>query len=405
MTLLHPRPFPPSASIPSEPLIPGFFAGGFECSSHRLGNGRRLCLAESTRHIEFADADYARLATAGIRVARDGLSWPAIEPRPGRRDFAAVLRCVRAARRHGVRVIWDLLHFGWPDDLDVFTPAFVDRFASLARDFAMLLSDESEAVPWICPVNEISFLAWAGGDVAFFNPHVHGRGFELKCQLVRASIAAIDAVRDVEPATRIVIHDPAFHVVAAPDRPEDEEAAEASRLLQFQGCDLLTGRIWPQLGGAPECLDVLGINFYPWNQWAFGNALHPGHPIRYGEPGFRPLHRILVEWQARYERPAYVGETGCEGDDRARWLRTACDEVAIARALGADIQGICLYPIVDFPGWDDDRTCRNGLWGDADASGARPVFEPMHDELQRQQRRFAIEPEANDARDATDHSG
>jgi hypothetical protein len=36
-------------------------------------------------------------------------------------------------------------------------------------------------------------------------------------------------------------------------------------------------------------------------------------------------------------------------------------EVKIARSLGVPIQGVCLYPILDHPGWDDDRYCPNGL--------------------------------------------
>ena len=179
------------APAAAAPLFPGFFAGGFECSSHRVASGRRLDMPSATRHVEFADADYRRLVDSGIVVARDGFAWHRVEPPPGRRDFSSVLPLVRAARRAGVRVIWDLLHFGWPDDLDIFTPAFVDRFAALARDFAVLLADEQDGTPWISPVNEISFLSWAGGDVAAINPGAHGRGFELKCQLVRASVAAM----------------------------------------------------------------------------------------------------------------------------------------------------------------------------------------------------------------------
>ncbi len=379
------------------PLVPGFFAGGFECSTHRLRSGRRLDLATSTRHVEFADADYRRLAEQGIRVARDGFAWHRIETTPHRRDFSSVVPLVRAARRHGVRVIWDLLHFGWPDGIDIFTPQFVDRFAAFARDAARLLVHEGDEPPWICPVNEISFLAWAGGDVAAFNPFVECRGFELKCQLVRASIAAIEAVRSVVREARFVIHDPAFHVAAAPDRPEEVEAAETSRQLQFQACDLLAGLEWPQLGGRPDYLDVIGVNYYPWNQWTFGTPRQPAQRILPDDPRYKPMADLFVEWSERYRRPIYIGETGCEGDARGAWLRTVCDEVAVAIARGADINGVCLYPIVDFAGWDNDRHCQNGFWGYADDAGHRGVHEPLAAELRRQQRRFADPDDDADA--------
>lgn len=34
---------------------------------------------------------------------------------------------VRAARDVGMQVIWDSPHFGWPDDLNVFSPDFIWR--------------------------------------------------------------------------------------------------------------------------------------------------------------------------------------------------------------------------------------------------------------------------------------
>ena len=375
---------------PHDELFPGFFVAGFECSSHRLRSGRRLDLLESTQHVRHADADYRRLSSNGIRCAREGLNWPAIEWKPGRYDFSSVMPVLQAAQRQGTRVVWDVMHFGWPDDVDVFKPAFVDRIVALARRFAMLLADSGAATnaPWISPVNETSFLSWAGGDVAAFNPFEHGRGFELKCQLVRATIGIIEACRDVDPATRFVHHDPAFHV--SPERFEDDAACEGTRLAQFQALDLLTGRQWPQLGGREDYIDVIGVNYYPWNQWTFGSSLYPSRLVPLGDPAYRPLSSILIEWHARYGRPVYVGETGCEGDQRASWLRYVCDEVRIARDHGAVVEGVCLYPIVNFPGWDDDRHCENGLWDYANAEGHREVHGPMARELEMQQRRFDL---------------
>ena len=64
--------------------------GGFECSSHRNSQGRRLDLIEATRHDEFAEADYARMAEIGMRTARDGVRWHLIETEPYRYDFRAL---------------------------------------------------------------------------------------------------------------------------------------------------------------------------------------------------------------------------------------------------------------------------------------------------------------------------
>lgn len=46
---------------------------------------------------------------------------------------------------------------------DVFSAAFVDRFARFAGAFARLHLAEIGRPPMVCPINEISFLAWVGG--------------------------------------------------------------------------------------------------------------------------------------------------------------------------------------------------------------------------------------------------
>jgi len=60
-----------------------------------------------------------------------------------------------------------------------------------------------------------------------------------------------------------------------------------------------------------------------------------------------------------------------------------CKEVLMAIAQGVPVECICLYPIVNHPGWDDDRHCHNGLFDYPDASGHRPAFAPLADEIAR----------------------
>ena len=69
----------------------------------------------------------------------------------------------------------------------------------------------------------------------------------------------------------------------------------------------------------------------------------------------------------------------------------------MARERGADLHGICLYPIVNFPGWDNDRHCENGLWDYAGDDGHRAICEPFAVELKAQQRRFATLERGSDA--------
>ncbi|HEU4767680.1 MAG TPA: hypothetical protein VFS77_09905, partial [Pyrinomonadaceae bacterium] len=214
--------------------------------------GRRLDLIAATRHDEFALEDYGRLQQVGIRTARDGVRWHLIEKNSARFDFSSLVPMLRAARETQTQVIWDLLHYGWPDGLNVWGASFIDRFARFARATASVILEETGSPIFVTPVNEISFVAWGGGDAGFLNPFGRHRGPELKAQLVRASIAAIQAVKEVDPRARICHAEPIIHIAVDPDYPEEAEAAEAYRQSQFQAWDMLGGRLCPEFGGRPE---------------------------------------------------------------------------------------------------------------------------------------------------------
>ena len=232
-------------------LFKSFFIGGFECSTHRRRDGKRLDLIAATGHDVNAEADYRMLAEHGIRTVRDGLRWHLIETAPGRYDWSSFLPMLRAARDANTQVIWDLAHWGWPDDLDIWEPAFIDRFARFVRAVARIVRDETAAVPFYVPVNEISFWSWAGGTVGYISPLARRRGSELKAILVQAAIAAIEAVHEIDPRAQIVHAEPAIHVAPRSDRRQDINGARNYTLAQFEALDLLSGHIRPELGGKP----------------------------------------------------------------------------------------------------------------------------------------------------------
>jgi beta-glucosidase/6-phospho-beta-glucosidase/beta-galactosidase len=361
-----------------------FFLGGFECSTHRLRSGKRLDLIDSTGHDRFADADYRRLKSVGIETARDGVRWHLVETSPRRYNFSSVLPLLRAARRNGVQVIWDLCHYGWPDDIDLFSVQFVRRFTAFAREFARVVVAETDGVPYFAPVNEISFFSWAAGEVGYLNPFNFGRGDELKAQLVRANISAIDAIRGVCSEARIVQVDPLVNVIAEPTMSFHEiERAEAHSRAIYDSWDMVVGRKCPETGGREDYLDILGANYYVHNQWIYNGCF-----VERSHPQYRPLHDLLAEWYQRYERPVFIAETGIEDDRRPEWLSYVCDEVIAALQAGVPIEGICLYPIVNHAGWDDERHCHNGLWDYCNDCGEREVYTPLAHELARQRARI-----------------
>lgn len=379
-------------AIPRTPVFQSFFAGGFECSTHRIRSGRRLDLVAATHHDKFALQDYKRFQNVGLRVAREGLRWHLVEKIPGHYDFSTALPIVRAAGATGTQVVWDLCHFGWPDHLDIFKPEFVSGLANYGAAFAKWLRSETDAPGFFVPVNEISFFSWAAGDEGSIFPFATGRGFELKTHLVRAAIQAMESIWTVIHDARFVHVDPIIHVIAALKRPEDKPDAEAYRLSQFQSWDMLSGRLCPELGGHKKYLDIIGVNFYPHNQWFYNlkgfRRIRRFTPISRHHPSYRPFRQMLSEVYERYHHPIFIAETGSENRARAGWFRYVCQETQAAVANGVPVHGMCLYPILNHPGWLDNRHCYNGLWDYPERNGNREIYQPLARELKRWQKVF-----------------
>jgi hypothetical protein len=72
---------------------------------------------------------------------------------------------------------------------------------------------------------------------------------------------------------------------------------------------------------------------------------------------------LLSEVFDRYDRPMILSETSHFGAGRARWIAEVAEEVSLARAMGVPMEGICIYPIIDRPDWEDpSHWHHSGLW-------------------------------------------
>jgi hypothetical protein len=344
-----------------------FMMGGFECSSHRRRDGRRLDLIAATAHDRHAREDYFQLGGYGIRTVRDGVRWHLVEPVMSKREWSSLDTMLDAARATGTQVIWDLLHYGWPDWTNPFDADFVEAFAAFAEAAARRIGPGGH----YCPINEISFLAWAGGEVACLNPFVNGRGEELKQALCKAAIAATRRIRSVDPDAVIVACEPLIAVHPVDESEEARDRADGWNRAQYDAVDCLLGRRYPEFGGSETGLNAIGLNYYPQNQWL---DLRPDDDLV--AENRLPLSTLLVAAGRHFELPVFIAETGCENDDRAPWLRMVLSECNAAAAVGHPVLGVCLYPILDHPGWDDDRVCRNGLLCGY-SMPPRPAHEPL----------------------------
>ncbi|MGH2351309.1 MAG: cupin domain-containing protein [Chloroflexota bacterium] len=344
-------PAPPLTVRPA--LFPSFFIGGFECSTHVTVEGHRLDVVAATQHDVQAREDYALCRAAGIRAVREAARWPRID-RQGTLDLDEVRRLARLGREVGLTQVWDLMHYGYPDDLDPFSEAFVERFATYARAVATVVREETAGPTYYTPVNEISYCAWAGGEVAYMAPFGRGRGGEYKRVLVRAAIAAGNAIWDVDPEAQMVSVDPLVRVHAPTGLPDLEADAEHFNYRAiFEAFDLLAGRLEPELGGSRRHLGVVGLNYYAGNQWTLPTPEQPQRFLTWDDPAWVPLSDLLVEVQGRYGGPLMLAETGAAGTERPAWLAHLVQEVQRALDHGVDLQAICWYPVVTSPDWED----------------------------------------------------
>ena len=359
--------------------------GGFEGADHVNGHGQPLDMAEASGHMARLDEDHRRAAAAGLRCVRESIGWRLCEDAGGRIDLSRALRIQASAQRHGLQVLWTLMHYGLPGDLSLHDDAMIPRLARFAGEVARLLGPGSASssgttphdtpahAPVYTPVNEISFLAWAASDTGLLFPPngpsqpaagedtARTSGYIVKRRLVRAALAAMQAMRQVDPRARFLHVEPLVHVVAPADRPDLQAQADMVRSWQWQAWDLLCGRLEPDLGGSPDSLDLLGVNHYHSSQW---ETLSEARLDWFGRDSRRaPFASLLAEAWQRYGRPLVVAETSHVGVGRAAWLHDIAAEVRQARAAGVPVQGLCLYPLVDRPDWQDSTDWhRSGVW-------------------------------------------
>jgi beta-glucosidase/6-phospho-beta-glucosidase/beta-galactosidase len=373
-------------------MFRSFFFAGYEGTTTSNLNREWIDQVAATQHDQFADDDYRRLREVGLHAAREAIRWPLVD-HDGRHDFSSVLPFVAASRRHRVEVIWDLFHYGYPHDLDPFTARFVERFAGYCHAAARFIRREMDGPYYFTPVNEPSFFAWAGGEVGRFAPHCYGRGPELKVALIRAAIAGINAIRSVLPDARIVNVDPICRVVAPSDHFDPHaHAHDFNHRAVFEAWDMLCGRTMPELGGSPDHLDIVGVNYYWTNQWEIGRE---ECPLAFDDPRRMPLAKLLRRVWKRYRSEILLTETSHADEMRPIWLNVVAHECEKLLDEGVPLRGVCLYPILGMPEWHDPTLwARMGLWDlvrDGDTL-QREIYSPMLDALraaQRLERKFA----------------
>jgi beta-glucosidase/6-phospho-beta-glucosidase/beta-galactosidase len=380
-------------------LFPTFFMAGFECSTFVWKDKQRKDFVALTGHDRELESDYKRLSELGIGVVREAVRWPLVDQGQGRYDWSTVDPFLEALRRHNLSPIWDLCHYGFPDDFDPFDPAHQERYVNYCRAAAEYLIAGTEGPHYFTPLNEITFFSAACTDMGWMYPFAKGKYAEMKRTLCAMAIRAVQAIREVDPGARMVHVDPIVHAVPPDDRPDlADEAWQHAYEEAYEAWDMLAGKRHPELGGAPEILDVVGVNVYHFSQ-AQMNEDKSREVLGPRDPRRKPLGELLQFAWERYHRPIIIGETSGYQDKRAEWLTMTMEESLRALNSGVDLQGVCLYPCVDIPDWNSGEMAQIGIYDLKDTEACERVpcdayIEELHRWQQILDHPQHVEPDA-----------
>ena len=370
-------------------IFPTFFISGFECSTFLWRDKNRRNLIQETQHDIKAEEDYRLLRSLGIAVSREGIPWPLVD-KNGRYDFSCIDPMIDALNKFQILPIWDLCHYGYPDDLDPFSEDFCLRFAKYCSAVAEYVVPKIKGPHYFTPINEITFFSFCGGEWGWVAPYKNTKEdrFKLRVNLCKAAIAGVKAIREIEPNARMVHIDPLVQVVAPIDRPDlAEDAYQETYVDTFVAWDILAGRQFPKLGGSPQILDIIGANNYSFGQMEYRDH-GPHAALAPDDPRIKPLCELLNFVWERYKRPMIIGETSGMKEGRTAWLKDVMEESLAAVNSGIDLHAICLFPAVDMPDWHTGEWLHNGICDLEDHGGdlKRIPHQPYIDELRRWQK-------------------
>ncbi|MBX9448923.1 MAG: family 1 glycosylhydrolase [Taibaiella sp.] len=320
-----------------------FWMAGFECSDQLNCFGDRVDLLAATGHIDHIEKDYQLLEDFKITTVREGVQWSRVERQPYCYDWSRVKKTIQAAGKKNIQVLWDLCHFGYPDDLSPLHPHFCKRFIAFAQAFVHMYRS---ICPYgnliLTPVNEVNFISWLGGEAGATSPYTQKYGWQVKYNLMQAYIEAVKAMKDLDNNIIILTTEPLINII--PEDVNDTTIAAARRKNeeQFQMLDILCGYICPELGGSPDLVDIVGCNYYHNNQWLFPSEKHLDWRYASGIKGYKNLSELCREVAERYGRPIVIAETSYEGADKNLWMHMITEECKKNNEAGHRIMG-CLH--------------------------------------------------------------
>jgi beta-glucosidase len=321
-------------------------------------------VAESTGHIARWREDFRLLRSCGVEELRYPVRWHRVEREPGEFDWTQTDEMLGYARAIGLRTIVDLVHHtSYPRWLGSFAdPAFGPALLRYVRSFAERYP-ETEAYTIF---NEPFTTFLLCGHEGIWQHQFRGTtGFVAVARNVMPALTAASRIcRELLPEARHVHVEVCEHHTAS--SAEGEEYADYANDRRFLLTDLFLGRPIDDRrpfaaeihasGGRdlldlePGHIDVLGLDYYAHNQWAWHSpgvgTTCPPAPV--------PFSELIAEYHGRYGLPCIVGETNIRGcaSDRATWLKYTLEQCERARDAGIPLEGYCWFPFVDSCDWN-----------------------------------------------------
>ena len=180
------------------------------------------------------------------------------------------------------------------------------------------------------PINEITFFGFMGGEwgwaAPFRNTRRTGTRFASPCAPPTSRPSRRFARSIPRPAWSTSIRSSSWY------RPRIDRIWPTRRRTRryedtFYAWDVIAGQRHPELGGAPEILDIVGVNCYSFGQMEFREQ-GPHAALPPDDPRIKPLGELLTRVWERYRRPMIIGETSGLGEaarigsgtsSRSRW--------------------------------------------------------------------------------------
>jgi beta-glucosidase len=361
------------------------FGVGIECTFivHETPHMRRLEEFELMRHYDNWKSDLdlvAKLNADGRRVTklRWCFPWYRMEPERGKIDFDWADRVVDYANELNIDLVPDIMHYG--------TPTWLMESAYMHADFPDRLATFGAAcaerykgrVKYYTPVNEPGITCMFSAERGEWPPY-----YKSEDGYVKVMMQVAEAVRKTTKGIKSM--DPGAECWGVEALNADAAPEARRRLLRDLVCwDLVHGKVnekhetwaWLTKHGAtekqlqrfldePVSLEVLGVNFYPWQSKTV--EMKDGKLVEEFDLTGKLLLDLLRDChQHTGAQRLWITETSAHGgggakssamkpvkepDRRAAWMDGTLEATAEARRAGLPVEGYIQFPLYSMVDW------------------------------------------------------